>query len=362
MIEVDKSWNHPFSVASHWWLPERPDDRIAGTINYENGAIRVELLGTLESCSVLDIDVELPLIPIVHGESFNDRFTLLNCRTVGQNSRFGITNPGSAVKSTLDVSIAMVGAIFPNVSSLQFNCAAVRFHGLESWVNDNPVTRRIPAPNDQGFDRSYALPDDRVIPSSTDNSTLTISSQYQSTMIGRDDTFTFQNVLFLESNSPLGHKWFLERANSLSSLLSFLTGRQTGISHFSLETPTNSDDANNSPASCRVYVRHFPFEPKNELGILDMRYSYPMLVDRFPVIVDKWLSRSDQLETAFDLVAGAQLDKDLPVRFQFLNLIHALECLDRAKGNRVYISEESYQPFRQQISNAIPTELGSKNS
>ena len=48
MIEVDESWNHPFSVASHWWLPERPDDRIAGTINYENGAIRVEILGTLE--------------------------------------------------------------------------------------------------------------------------------------------------------------------------------------------------------------------------------------------------------------------------------------------------------------------------
>jgi hypothetical protein len=82
-----------------------------------------------------------------------------------------------------------------------------------------------------------------------------------------------------------------------------------------------------------------------------------MIADRFPGILDNWLSRNDQLRTAFDLVAGAQLDKEIPVRFKFLNLIHALECLDRAIGNRVYISEEEYKPFRQKLANAIPSEL-----
>ena len=132
MIDVDRSWNHPFSIAGQWWLPERPDDRVAGTIDYENGEIRVELQGTFESTSLLALNVEPRLIPIVNGESFSDRFTLLNCRTVGQNSQIGITKPGSAIESTVDVSIAIVGAIFPCESSLKFRHCMLLIERLEA--------------------------------------------------------------------------------------------------------------------------------------------------------------------------------------------------------------------------------------
>ena len=358
MIDFEKSWNHSFSILGYWWLPENSEITIPGTLKYENGRIRVELLGTFEANDFLQSG-EPSKIPLINGRAEGRLLTLLDCRTVSEN-----THSESASTSTLDVKYAIDGAIFTKVEPMQFTEATIRFHHLESWVHDNPVTRNIPAPSDRSFVRNYALPDDRLVSSSSDEASLTISSQYQSLLTGRNDEFTYQNVLFLTTNSPRDLNWFFERANSLSSLLNFLIGQQTGLSHFSLKVPLNSPDSQHHPRYCKVYVRHWPFQPKEELGLFDMRYCYPMIADRFPCILDKWLSRNDQLRTAFDLVAGAQLDKDIPVRFQFLNLIHALECLDRANGNRVYISEEEYQPFRQKLANAIPSELdgGHKDS
>jgi hypothetical protein len=84
-----------------------------------------------------------------------------------------------------------------------------------------------------------------------------------------------------------------------------------------------------------------------------------MLKDRFTKILDFWLGKSDQLETAFALVSGSQQDKDLPVRYQFLNCVHALECLDRAISIRGYMSPEDYATVRHTIFKSIPKDLDS---
>jgi len=351
MIDFEKSWNHSFSVTGHWWLPENAEIKIPGTLNYENGQIRVELLGSFDPNTFLRA-MESANLSIINGRAQGRLLTLLDCRTVSKH-----THSESADTSTLDARIAFDGVIFTNTDSMQFTEATIRLHHLEAWVQDDPVIRNTPSDTDRSFSRTYTLPDDRLVPSQIDDSYLTISSQYQSLRSGREDFFNYQNVLFLRTAAPRDLQWFLDKANSLSSLLSFLIGQQTGISHLNLEVPIEPLDAHSYPRYCRVYVRHWPFEPKKELGVFGMRYCYPMITERFPNVVDKWFSRSDQLRTAFELVAGAQLDKDIPVRFQFLNLIHALECLDRANGNRFYISEDAYQPFRRVMSNAIPSDL-----
>lgn len=120
----------------------------------------------------------------------------------------------------------------------------------------------------------------------------------------------------------------------------------------------DSSTVSNRPLT--LFVRHWVFTTSgNKFHQLEMRYCYPMLKDRFAEILDFWLGKSDQLETAFALVSGAQQDKDLPVRYQFLNCVHALECLDRAIANRGYMLPEDYATVRQTIANCIPRDLDS---
>lgn len=126
MIDFEKSWNHSFSVLGHWWLPENPENKIPGTLKYENGRIRVELLGTFEPNVFLQFG-EPAKLPLINGRAEGRLLTLLDCRTVSKN-----THSESASTSTLDVKYAIDGAIFTEVEPLQFTEATFRFHHLES--------------------------------------------------------------------------------------------------------------------------------------------------------------------------------------------------------------------------------------
>ena len=85
MIDFEKSWNHSFSVLGHWWLPENAENRIPGTLNYENGRIRVELLGSFEPSAFLRA-VEPTNLSIVNGRAEGRLLTLLDCRTINQRT------------------------------------------------------------------------------------------------------------------------------------------------------------------------------------------------------------------------------------------------------------------------------------
>ena len=68
MIDFEKSWNHSFSVLGHWWLPENSENKIPGTLKYENGRIRVELLGTFEPNVFLQSG-EPAKLPVINGRA-----------------------------------------------------------------------------------------------------------------------------------------------------------------------------------------------------------------------------------------------------------------------------------------------------
>ena len=124
MIDFEKSWNHSFSVLGHWWLPENSENKIPGTLKYENGRIRVELLGTFETSSILRA-IEPDNIPIINGRAEGRLLTLLDCRTVGRD-----IHTESEGTSTLNAKFAIEGAICTNIEVMHFTDATVRFHHL----------------------------------------------------------------------------------------------------------------------------------------------------------------------------------------------------------------------------------------
>jgi hypothetical protein len=355
MPSLEKEWSTTVRLLGYWWLADKPDSKIPGCLEIADGRIRLELIGTVENEVFGTYFGEPTIHPIIQGVAQGKVLTLVDCRTIGSEQSIGRSN--SSPVSKVDVTYAVEGAHFGNREDLQFSEAIVRYHFLEDWVQDQPVEHDLAPKNDRDFTTRFVLADDRRFTCSIDSSFLTVTSEYSSAISGQDDHFTFRNTLRFGPPEKQHLQWFIDRSGSICHLLSFLMGEQTAIASFQL-VPDDSLTVPNRPLT--LFVRHWVFtSSRKRFHPLEMRYCYPILKDRFTKILDFWLGKSDQLETAFALVSGAQQDKDLPVRYQFLNCVHALECLDRAISNRGYMSPEDYATVRQKISKSIPTDLDS---
>ena len=354
MPTLDSDWNAKIRLLGYWWFADKPESKVPGCLEIADGSIRLELIGTVEK-HVFDRYSYEPIVhPIIQGVAQGKFFTLVDCRTIGSEQSIG---SNSSPVSKVDASYAIEGAHFANRESLQFDKAIVRYHYLEDWLQDQPVQREFPPQDDRDFTKRFVLPDDRTFISSIDGSSLTFSSEYSSSIFGQSDNFSFRNTLLLKPSGEQQLQWFVDRSNSICHLLSFLMGEKTAIASFQL---IKEDKSNAHVRPFTFFARHWVFNPAaNKLHPLEMRYCYPTLKDRLTTLLDFWFARSDQFVTAFELVTGAQQDKDLPIRYQFLNCVHALECLDRAVADRGYMSQEDYASVRHAIANAIPQDLDS---
>lgn len=351
---MDSNWNAKIRLLGFWWLADKPDARVPGCLEIADGKIRLELIGTVENELFEDLSSQPRVHPIVLGIAQGKYFTLVDCRTIGCTQSVG---GDSSPVSKVDATFAIEGAHFRVREKLQFKEVILRYYYLEDWIQDCPVIRKYPNENDRNFTRQFVLPDDRRFTSTIDESVLTVSSEYNLTLMGRDDHFRFRNTVGISTPESKELSWFVERADCICDLLSFLIGERTAIASFQ---PILTCNSHAQDRILNLFASHWVFIPTaNNLHPLEMRYGYPMIADRITKMLDFWLGRSDQLATAFDLITGAQQDKDLPVRFQFLNYVHALECLDRARGQRGYMSPEDYEQVRHAISTHIPKELES---
>lgn len=351
---LEKDWSATIRLLGYWWIADKPNSKVPGCLEIGDGTIRLELIGTVENEVFGRYSPEPTIHPIIQGLAQGKSLTLVDCRTIGTEQSIGSS---SLPVSKVDVTYAIEGAHFATREELQFKEAIVRYYFLEDWVQDQPVQREFPPTNDRDFTKRFVLTDDRRFSSSIDSSFVTVSSEYSSSTSGQNDHFTFRNILRLGPPKKQHLQWFIDRSGSMCHLLSFLIGEQTAIASFQL---VPEDSSIISKRQLTLFVRHWVFTTsRKRFHPHEMRYCYPMLKDRLTNILDFWLGKSDQLATAFALVSGAQQDKDLPVRYQFLNCVHALECLDRATSNRGYMSPEDYATVRHTISKSIPTDLDS---
>lgn len=353
MPKLDSDWNAKIRLLGYWWLTNKPESKVPGCLEIADGTIRLELIGTFEEKGMRRFSHEPTMHPIIQGVAQGKFFSLVDCRTIGSEQSI---ERGSSPVSKVDATYAIEGAHFESREGLRFDQAIVRYHYLEDWVQDQPVQREFPPKDDRDFTKRFVLSDDRNFTSSIDGSNFTVSSEYSSSIYGQNDHFTFRNTLRLSASGKQHLQWFVDRSGSICHLLSFLIGDQTAIASFQLLVTGDSPNAPSRPFT--LFARHWVFSPPLN-NRLEMRYRYPMLKDRLTTLLDFWFGRSDQFVTAFELVSGAQQDKDLPVRYQFLNCVHALECLDRAIANRGYMSQEDYATVKQAIAKSIPKDLDS---
>jgi len=350
MIELDRSWNDEFTAFGYWWLPDDEAHSIPGTLRYAGGEICVELLGQFTGNKFAAI-VEPKRLPKVLGRAQGKLFTLLECRTFKSS-----WHSESEAISSIDAKYAVEGAIFESTEKVESEVVDFRCHHMEEWLADSPVERQHEGEgDDRVFIRKYRLPKSQTFALSSLVASLTTQYAYRMPLDGFDDFLTHRGFFSLKFGAAKPLAELVDVSFEIASLLSFLMGQRTGISHLSIEVRSGRQDEQQHPRYARVYARHYPWEGEAKLNWLEQRFTFSMIGDRFEDVANRWLERSDQLKTSHDLHSGAEYGKNQPIRFRFLNLVHALESFDRHRGGSTYISEEEYQDVCRVLTDAIPT-------
>lgn len=133
-----------FEYRGEWWVPEKPEKRVSGTLKFMpmRGAV-LELLGSFKGTEELN---EMQSPPVILGSSANGKnITLYECF----ETKFKMNLPGF-FESTYMVHIVFIGCHFASFENIKFKTVSVRYLFLDEWVSL------------QGFDIQYLHAEKRI--------------------------------------------------------------------------------------------------------------------------------------------------------------------------------------------------------
>jgi ApeA N-terminal domain 1/Apea-like HEPN len=142
----------------YWWLPERPDDKVVGTLYFSQDDVRLELLGAFsdspaepdeEGAAGREVTVvragfgELPdrdrIIGIIRGQQF---VTLERCQGFGVSLGIGpLPVESGLTTTTYRPGFVLVGARYDPDEDVAFDEVSMRFSDLEMWAGRSGLTQ-----------------------------------------------------------------------------------------------------------------------------------------------------------------------------------------------------------------------------
>jgi hypothetical protein len=116
-----------FKFSGHWWLPSKPEDKVAGVLSASPQAgIRLELVGLFDQpefeAPLWLIGCQLPRLDI-----------LLGTDSGGGDHTLGTVDLVDTSTNSFRISYLLAGRHFPSVSEISFKSALVEFSNLEAW-------------------------------------------------------------------------------------------------------------------------------------------------------------------------------------------------------------------------------------
>ncbi|MCU1304946.1 MAG: hypothetical protein JWQ87_5230 [Candidatus Sulfotelmatobacter sp.] len=335
-----------FELRGRWWLPERPDDRVHGTLSFSSNGIRLRLDETFTNPAVNHPFWAAGFRPeCILGFTVEEE-----CCTLYKSfcSRIGATQEflGNAL---------LRGEHFAHASDLLVTGALVEFTNLVEWVDLTLIAQEPGATPDH-----FRL----LIPTSTKRLfTVRETSPFRelTLILGSQISLAAEGVsaerrshFDLHFLHPLPFPEAEEIIGQLGILVSVLQGENAYANRirFRIAGPegrARSLELFRVPRGSKPAIR----------SAHDMTMSFTQLSGDAACVFGAWFLNANQLDPVYDLLASSLSPSRHSVRTRFLLLAQAIESFHRRVLGGTYVSVAAYQPVHQAIAAAIPGNLES---
>jgi len=344
------SLNDSFDLDGSWWLPDKPENVISGSLNYTPQKAELRLHGVLTPWigegQAFSFDNGFARdYPVVHGKTINgQQVTLLRAQRIGLNSAF--SSETTAQRERLISSWVLLGT---NANEDQrYESVAFLIPGLHLWVGSPLVRRR----NDEsGAAKTFDLVCKEIpeMPIEVIDGAIELVLNYEGqTSFYRVD---LEMVAWLRvlAREPKPLSWFMDQHAALGALFALLADVPMGpnrvVAVLPEQKPIDVLFATRESACC-------PYDRDSQFAV-SRRELQVEIHDLFK----QWFNVYPKVKTASQLAVSIIGSKELWPHVEFLSLMQALEGLHRAMYPGIYMQDEEYEGVKRLLGSAIPSTL-----
>lgn len=358
MSSKERSHFLDFEIEGQWWLPETPDRRVYGTLQYSQAnGITIDVMDRLRepdlTPGVKTSDSLLNKFEIVLGQSD----TLEPCTVLDSFETSGSLSPFGAGRSRLRAHRLYIGAHFTTEDEIQFSRQRLEFAYMEEWVSMSPfrieqhfeprrktVVEFQHEPKEIGRVRIHNKNTDlwmRLHP--------IFSYGFQGEFTG-----TRRVSVYLQPDEERAAKWYENVIRSIGNLFTLCIGEPV--------LPRRIIGERSSPQSkderIEIYIPFLEIKQKLDVFGPTMPVPFSMIQDRLASIINSWFLAEERIEPVLGLLLGTYYNRHMYVETEFLTLVQALEIFYRRLIGDSYMNREQWLslPFKTLVA-AIPPEL-----
>jgi hypothetical protein len=344
-------------LKGQWWLPEKPGDKVTGTLrfNQEEGLI-LELIGTLDELKSGPVSARWDADIILGWPTKGNPVTLYRC-----SQKAKTFNAPGMITQIIRADFMFWGSHFNGPDKLKFRSATVRFSHFDEWLGISGFEVSY-IPSEKRTQIEYRRPDPVEL--------FTFEAykariQFTSTIpIGARHELKMNQAAFLKIEAEDGPKDFLDWLELIRCLQDFLTLATLNPS-YPLSISCRSDELDTGEAAKRstdpvIVYYSLPFRPDKTIKVLDreMLFTYDRMSRVSNSIFNKWIEKSEKLKPVFDYFFSTIYAQKLYLEHRFLNLVMALEFYHRRTRKAKYQTDDEFRSGTYpRLVEAIPKEL-----
>jgi len=320
-----------FEHTGFWYLPEKPEKRVSGTLRFTpaTGAV-LDLIGYFED----ERPPTSPLAPeIILGQSSDGReVTLRGCREL---DRWLGSTPVQT--SRFVAEMVLTGAHFAKVGLMKFRSLCVRYAHLDEWAGLRGFSFEYPGqpPLSDGIVVKYERPRSVGV-QIPGGYTLEIGADFSCPMHARRVTVEQSTTMAIEHSQDRSLDEFLRVARRLEAFLSLAANepcpptRIKGI----LGVPAHEGGPRAGTGMDIGYRLGDVPGARKELIPEDMLFTLPDIGGRLSCILGNWIAAAEALEPVWGAYLGTLYNRGMYLPDRFLSMARAVEAYHRMRYSR----------------------------
>lgn len=346
-----------FQLVGWWWLPEKPEVQIPGTLTHPRGSrMRLRLtnpmpapalaLGTVRSLS--------QRFPIVQGRTEHGKAcTLLQATEVSSSIHpdFGPT--------VLDVHLLFLGVCFDSEDDIRFAAQSIELTHLEDWLARSPYRMsHLTEPERTVVEIPKPTNVLKVRLSSRDAWLSATSAAPWSDSVGRKFSCTHVARIDVKPDSAQPYRWFDEVSYGLARFLTLCVRKPAYPRRILCKPAAQVDGGGGTPGPQEValYFNLGTFAAPDE----EPRDYVPLPLSRIPdahATIDSWFVLEKEIGPVYGLLLESHFNPHMYVEPEFLGLMQALEIFHRRMVGGNYLAEKEWEEPLETLADAIPKSL-----
>ncbi len=314
----------------YWFLPEKPDNRVAGVLYYiPNEEIRLELIGSFDTPEeFLGSRNKNNSFLIIHGESSDaTKITLLNCTPGAGSYNFSCSFPMQFFIPEFVVN----GILLTRINEAVFNKITLSLPHLTAWVNHYGLSYSISFKDDQphGFNMGYNLDLAHIVSAELDDD-ITLELEYicsPGDIYGEIVQTTQSHQLHMMVRHPITLHRALNLARRFKDFLSLATLESIDYTFFNLFTPTNYQELESGrkiyhPINLLFVQQDLLYRKMKSRNFL---FDYGKISSNFSDIIRTWYNFDQNMAPIMQHLIDSIKPKKYFSKADFLVVIQALE-------------------------------------